>query len=281
MHGNISAAANVLNISQPAVSQAIKQLEKNLGTTLFVRKSKGVEFTFEGNILYSYVKQGYEQILLGQEKIFQMKNMEQGEVRIGASDMTLRYYLLDYLEEFHNKYPGINVFITNAPTPNTLKYLEEGKIDFGIISGPVEENSQLRLESVRKVHDIFIAGEKYSEYKEKVLELKNLEELPLVCLEPNTSTRKYMDNFLRENGVEVVPEFEIATSDMIVEFVAKNFGVGCVVSDFAEEFIKSGRVFQLNLSKEIPTRDFYLATNSRIPMTNAGKALYEMLINVI
>ena len=101
MLGGISHAAEELSISQPAVSQAIKQLEKALGTTLFVRTSKGVRFTSEGEVLFSYVKRGYEAITLGEKKLMEMMNLQHGEIRIGASDMTLRFYLLPFLEEFH------------------------------------------------------------------------------------------------------------------------------------------------------------------------------------
>ena len=156
--GSISGAANKLCISQPAVSQAVKQLETARGTSLFVRQSKGVTFTAEGEVLFSYIKQGYEYMLLGESKLKQLLDMDKGEVRIGASDMTLRYYLLNHLETFHGKYPNIKVSVTNAPTPETLQYLSEGKIDFGIVSGPVEAAEWLSVSPVKDIQDVFIAG---------------------------------------------------------------------------------------------------------------------------
>ena len=278
MAGSISGAANKLCISQPAVSQAVKQLEKLLGTSLFVRRSKGVVLTAEGEVLFSYIKQGYEYMLLGESKLKQLLDMDKGEVRIGASDMTLRYYLLNHLETFHGLYPNIKVSVTNAPTPETLRYLSEGKIDFGIVSGPVEEAQWLRVSPVKDIQDVFIAGSRFQKFRNKKMNLKQLEKLPIVCLEPNTSTRKYVDGFLRENGVVITPEFEIATSDMIVQFVLKNFGVGCVVKEFAQDFLKSGEIFELDFHKTIPARQICVATNEKMPMSNAGKHLYEMML---
>lgn len=276
--GSISGAANKLCISQPAVSQAVKQLETALGTNLFVRKSKGVTFTAEGEVLFSYIKQGYEYMLLGESKLKQLLDMDKGEVRIGASDMTLRYYLLNHLETFHGKYPNIKVSVTNAPTPETLQYLSEGKIDFGIVSGPVEAAEWLSVSPVKDIQDVFIAGSRFQKLCGKKLHFKQLEKLPVVCLEQNTSTRKYVDDFLRENGVVITPEFEIATSDMIVQFVLKNFGVGCVVKEFANDFLDSGKIFELRFHKEIPARQICVATNEKMPMSNAGKHLYEMML---
>ena len=110
------------------------------------------------------------------------------------------------------------------------------------------------------------------------MHFKQLEKLPVVCLEQNTSTRKYVDDFLRENGVVITPEFEIATSDMIVQFVLKNFGVGCVVKEFARDFLDSGEIFELRFHKEIPVRQICVAMNEKMPMSNAGKHLYEMML---
>lgn len=278
MAGSISGAANALCISQPAVSQAVKQLEKTLGISLFIRKSKGVTLTSEGEVLFSYVKQGYEYMLLGESKLKQLLDMDKGEVRIGASDMTLRYYLLNHLETFHKMYPRIKVSVTNAPTPETLKYLSAGKIDFGIISGPVEETAGLRVIPVKDIQDVFIGGSRFLGFRDKKINLKQLEKMPIVCLEPNTSTRKYVDGFLRENGVTITPEFEIATSDMIVQFVLKNFGVGCVVKEFAEDYLASGDIFELSFHKVIPARHICVATNEKMPMSSAGKHLYEIMV---
>ena len=206
---SITEAAKELNISQPAVSQSIHQLEKSLDCTLFQRTARGMKLTSEGNLLYRYVKRGYEQIDLGQQRLGQLLHLDAGEVRIGASDMTLRFFLLPYLEKFHELYPGIKVSVTNGPTPETLQYLSDDRIDFGVVSTP---------------------------------------------LEGRTSTRDYIEAFLAKENVEIHPEFELATSDMIVQFALRNLGVGCVVKDFAKEYLDSGILFELRFNKMIPKR---------------------------
>ena len=90
-HGSLTAAAQELCISQPAVSQAVRQLEKEAGTKLFFRTSKGVQLTREGELLYHYVKPGVEELLEGGKMLERMLNMDVGEVRIGARDMTLQF----------------------------------------------------------------------------------------------------------------------------------------------------------------------------------------------
>ena len=275
--GSFTASAKELSVSQSAVSQSVKQLETLLSAVLFKRTAKGVRLTAEGELLFSYVQKGYEQIETGEKMLSQMLNLELGEIRIGASDMTLRFYLLPFLEKFHESFPAIKVTVTNGPTPETLKFLKEGKIDFGVISTPFEKEDGLEAVEVKEIYDIFVAGRKFISYKNRTLDFKDLEKLPLIFLEGATSTRMYMDDFLRKNNVMVNPEFELATSDMVVQFAMRSLGVGCVVRDFAKEDLDSGLLFELRFNKMIPKRSFCVVTDKRSGLSAAAKKLIDIL----
>lgn len=275
--GSITAAANRLCVSQPAVSQTIRQLEAALGVTLFLRAQKGIRLTAEGQTLFQYVERGYETICQGEHILQSMLELERGEIHIGASDMTLKYYLLPYLEQFHEKYPGVKVNVTNGPTPETISKLREGIIDLCVVSGPLEETKEVSVRPVKQIRDVLIAGSRFASLKHQVLSWDKLQELPIICLEKGTSSRSYVDLFLKENGLELRPEFELATSDMIVQFVARNLGIGVVVASFAEEYIQSEEIFELKFDPPIPPRAFYVATNRKIPLSKAGKSLLELL----
>ncbi len=276
---SITGAAKKLCISQPAVSQAVKQLEQGLGIELFTRRAKGVSLTRAGTLLYSYVGNGYETILAGEQQLTKMMNLEYGEVRIGASDMTLQFYLLPYLERFHQLYPDIKVTVTNAPTPQTIDHLNQGRIDFGVVTKPIEVDSHFDVFMVRKIQDVFVAGDKFQEWKGRKLEYDILATLPLICLEGDTSTRRYVDSYLAKKDVEVTPEFELATSEMIVQFAKRNLGVGCVVKDFAQEYLDSGQLFQLEFKKKLPERDMCLIVDNRSTLSVAATKLRELLEN--
>lgn len=274
---SITGAAKKLCISQPAVSQAVKQLEQGLGIELFIRRAKGVSLTRAGTLLYSYVGNGYETILAGEEQLAKMMNLEYGEVRIGASDMTLQFYLLPYLERFHQLYPEIKVTVTNAPTPQTIDHLNQGRIDFGVVTKPLEVDDKYDVFTVRKIQDVFVAGDKFRELEGKRLTYAKLSELPLICLEGNTSTRRYVDQFLDKKQVTVTPEFELATSDMIVQFAKRNLGIGSVVRDFAIEQLASGELFELDFKDKLPAREMCLIVDKRSTMSVAAAKLKELL----
>ena len=275
--GSVTGAAAELSITQPAVSQSLKQLEHSLGVSLFTRASKGVRLTAEGEILYSYVSKGYEQISQGVEKLHQMQSLELGEVHIGASDMTLRFFLLPFLERFHEEYPEIKVVVSNGPTPETLDLLRDGRIDFGVVSAPFEETADISALPVREIEDVFVAGRRFISYKNKMLDFQELEEMPTIFLEGSTSTRRYIDDYLAGNGVILRPEFELATIDMIVQFALRNLGVGCVVRDFAAEHLEAGNLFELRFNKMIPKRSLCVVQSRRQKPSLAAGRLLEIL----
>ncbi|WP_029231635.1 LysR family transcriptional regulator [Butyrivibrio sp. VCB2006] len=275
--GSITLAAKELSISQPAVTQSIHQLERSLECTLFQRTSRGMKLTSEGDLLYRYVERGYEQIDLGIQRLRQIQHLGAGEVRIGASDMTLRFFLLPFLEKFHELYPGIKVTVTNGPTPETLQYLDDDKIDFGVISTPFAEKEGYNYFPVSNIEDTFVAGRRFIQYKNKTLDFSDLKKMPLILLEANSSTRNYINNFLSSHDVDIQPEFELSTSDMIVQFALRNLGVGCVVKDFAKEYLDSGMLFELRFNSLIPKRQICVITDETRPLSIAASRLLELI----
>jgi DNA-binding transcriptional LysR family regulator len=279
--GSITLAAEKLCISQPAVSQAVRQLEQSLDSQLFLRTSKGVRLTREGEFFYDYIKTGLDSIWHGENMLRRMKDLDTGEVRIGASDMTLQFYLLPYLERFHELHPGIKVTVSNGPTSETLRFLYEGKIDFGVVSTPFEARPEVTTTPVKEVENVFVAGDKFRYLQGKKLSYEILKELPCIFLEKNTSTRAFMDQFLAERGVEVEPEFELSTSDMIVQFAMRNLGIGCVMSGFAKVELERGNLMELKFQEEMPKRHFAIITDKKTPVSPAGKGLLQLMKNDI
>ena len=122
-----------------------------------------------------------------------------------------------------------------------------------------------------------MAGRRFIQYKNRMLDLQELEELPIIFLEGVTSTGTYMGDFLRHNGVRISPEFELATSDMIVQFALRSLGVGCVVRDFAQEYLENGRLFELRFNKIIPKRQICVVTEEKACQSRAAREFLAMI----
>lgn len=158
--GNISQAANTLFISQPAISKSISKLEEGLGSKLFYRTSKGVKLTDEGQLLYNYIKKAFDFINQGEDEIKRINELGIGQLKIGASTSLCKHILLDYLHDFIIEYPHIKVTIDCHSTLNTMKLLQEGQIDIGLIC---ETNipQGFVYNKLTDIHDIFVTNNSY------------------------------------------------------------------------------------------------------------------------
>ena len=274
--GSLTEAARRLFVSQPAVSADIAGLEAALGVCLFHRSRRGVQLTEAGRVLYEHVKSAFSLLSAGRERLRELSDLESGTLRIGASDMTLRFYLLDHIADFHRLYPGIRLTVTNAPTPRTLAALGEGAIDFGVVSGPLSAaGEELCLTPVRTVREIFIASPAHPLAGAAAVTREMLAEHPMLMLEGNTSTRAYLEGWLGRDFPP--PAIELATSDLLLEFVKRGLGIAPITEDFATAALASGEVVQLALCEEPPPRHFYLVHTSRFPLSAAARRMLDLL----
>ncbi len=270
--GSISSAAKKLYVSQPAVSSMIGNLEKELNTVLFFRTSRGITLTPEGALLFDFVKSAFSFLEAGENKLQEISNLSGGLLRIGASDMTLRFFLLKYIRQFNTAYPGVHLTVTNAPTPQTLEALKCGKIDLCVVSGPIAEDDALITIPVKTVEDIFVANADFFPPR-SALTFEELSEYPLIMLEKDTSTRRYTDKQMRafcEADRLPQPKIELATSDLVLEFAKQGIGIGCIVRDFAEDALKRGELYPLSLAHPFLPRSFYLTYLKNISLSSAA-----------
>ena len=248
---SFSKAAENLFMTQSAVSQAIKQLESSIDMILFKRTSKGVELTEAGNILYKYTSSAMELLETGLLKVEALKTLDEGELKIGASDTISTHFLLPRLEMFHKLYPSIKIKIINRVTSETIELLKNGKIDIAFGNLPIEDES-LEVIECMKVHDTFVAGNDYKDYKEKTFSHDDIAKLPLILLESKSNSRKYVDKVFLESGQALTPSIELGAHELLLQLAKINLGVSCVVREFSQEYLKNNFVFELKQKNPIP-----------------------------
>ena len=253
-NGNITQAANELMISQPAVSKAIKVLERDLDTQLFNRKKDGVSLNNAGEILYKKIEQAMELIVSAEEDLTSLNNMEKGNLNIGAGNTIMQRYLMPYINEFHKLYPHINVKVHTLFTPELIKKAQVGLIDIVFTHLPNEIPNNFDIINIKKLHDIFVVN-KESIYKDKKISKKDLEKLPLILLPLNASNRKNFDKFCQSNDIIIHPLMEIG-NDLIVEDCAlSGLGVGLVVKEYVQSKLDSKELFELNTNFDFGEKD--------------------------
>lgn len=275
---SFSKAAKDLYMTQPAVSQAIMQLEKELDIRLFNRTPKGVSLTHEGSILIEYANSAINLLNVGEEKILEFKNLMAGELKIGVGDTISRYFLLPYLEEFHNKFPKIKFKILNGTTFELCSLLKSGEVDIAICNFPLDDPA-LELRSCIEIHDIFVCGEKYKDLLTKPLGLDEVVKLPLLLLDPKSNSRKYVEDYMSTKGIKISPEFELGSHHLLLEFAKINLGIACVTKEFSEEYLNSGLLFEVPLMEEIPKRDVGVCYLKSVPLSPASTKFVEIIEN--
>lgn len=276
---SFSKASKELYMTQPAVSQAIMQLERELDVRLFNRTPKGVSLTNEGNLLFEYVNSAINLINAGEEKILEFKDLTVGELKIGVGDTISKYFLLPYLEFFHNRYPNIKFKIINGTTLELCALIKSGEINIAICNFPIDDNS-LELRPCREVRDIFVCGEKYKDLSTEKISLEEMVKYPLIFLEPNSNSRKYVEKFMISKGIKISPEFELGSFDLLLEFAKINLGLACVVKEFSMDYLEKGLLYEVNVLEEIPSRSIGVCYLKDVPLSLASAKFVEILSSV-
>jgi len=271
--GNISRAANELYISQPAISKAIKKLEDSLSVSLFYRNSRGVTLTDEGALLYEQVQIAFEAIDKGEEVVKRIKQLGIGSLRIGVSTTLCKYLLLSYLKEFVEKFPHMKITIQCQSTFDTVKLLEEGKIDIGLIGKP-EHLKHLVFYPITSIQDTFVTTKAYYENLKVRSGLDNIDvfrEGNIMLLNEKNITRRYIEEYFKSEEIQVHQILEVSNMDLLIEFAKIGIGIACVIKEFVKEELADGFLMELPMQKAIPKREVGFAYRSTGLKTKAMK----------
>jgi len=275
-NNSFSSAAKDLYMTQPAVSQAMMQLENELGTRLFNRTPKGVTLTTEGSLLFEYTNSALGLLDAGEEKLLEFKNLTTGQLKIGVGDTISRFFLMPYLEAFHTMYPNIKLQMLNGTTSEICNFIKSGEVDIGFCNFPIED-STLQLTVCTDIQDIFVCGEKYKTLSSKSLSYEDLLKFPLIFLEKKSNSRKYVEDYLFARGVHIEPEFGLGSHDLVLEFARSNLGIACVTKEFSKDYLQRGLLYELTLRESIPTRSIGMCYLKSVPLSRAAMKFVEII----
>ena len=262
--GNLTRAAERLYISQPAVSITIKKLEESLGTTLFLRKPRGVVLTENGRLLYDGVKQALNMLSDTESNLKHIEN--NGRLRIAASNVLCKYLLMPYLQKFTEKYPFTDVSITCTSSANAHKMLEECKIDVALMAKP-DNISGLEYYPLGEIQDTFVCTPSYLK-RLNCNSFEIFERGNIMLLNKDNVSRMHINNYYAENNINPTHILEVNDMDMLIEFAKIGIGVSCVVKQFVKNELSNGSLIEINLPNAIPPRETGFLYNQNIQPFN-------------
>lgn len=278
---NITKAANVLMISQPAISKAIKSLEDQLGGQLFIRTKRGVILTDEGKEFYNYISQAMEYIFNAEHRFTDLINLNTGTIKIGISATLTKEFLLPYLEKFHEQYPKIDIQIVTSLSSDLIPKLKNGLIDI-IVLNLLEDNDldhDLNIIKCKEVQDCFVVNKTYRHLLDKELSFEDLNNYPLILQNKGSNTRIFLDNLANGYNVTLKPNVELTSYSLVEEFAKIGLGIGYVTKEYIQKEISNQELFVLNIKETIPKRYLGIITSKTHLPSFSAKKLIEIILN--
>ena len=264
---SFSEASKKLYISQSAVSQSIKTLESRLSRTLFIRSTKRVRLTAEGEILLRHIEPAVSLIRRGEARLLDSASTG-GQLRIGASDTICRYFLVPYIERFHQAFPGVHIKVINATSIQCTELLRNGQADFIVVNHPNAYLNHLwSIRSIKQFQDVFVANQSFAHLKNKRLSLAELSEYPLLMLNKKSTTSEFLHSMFQRHALELVPEAELSSNDLLIDLARIGLGIA-----FVPDYCLPGQpdtLFIVKTRETLPARELAVVYNRKLPVSPA------------
>ncbi|HIR00407.1 MAG TPA: LysR family transcriptional regulator [Candidatus Scybalocola faecavium] len=274
---SFSEASKQLYISQSAVSQSIKSLETKLNQHLFIRSTKKVKLTPEGEMLFKHVEPAVNLIIRGENQILDANTLNGGQLRIGASDTICRYFLIPYLKEFHAHFPNVHIKVTNQTSARCVDLLDNGQVDLIVANYPNPRmNTVSNVRQVREFKDIFIANAQHFSYlKDKALRLEELLAYPILMLDKQSMTSEFLHSLFQQKQLDLVPEIELSSNDLLIDLARIGLGIAFVPDFCLPE--NDPDLFCIQTTDILPSRHLVVGYNDQVPISEAAKYFIESL----
>ena len=227
---SISRTANKLYVSQPAISYSLKELENQLGYTLFYRNSKGIEPTLEAKELYSYISTAFNILNDAEEHIKNLNSLNIGCIRIGTPSHIGIFYLSSYIADFRKIYPGIKFEIICKSTSDMVDMLETRKLDLIIDTLPINSKKDVCKVTLAKLQNCF-AYNKNVMKDVSITKVEDLSNYPLILPSATSSIRLKLDEYMESQNTKLMPILESWTTEMMIEMVRRGVGIGYFIKN--------------------------------------------------
>jgi LysR family transcriptional regulator, transcriptional activator of the cysJI operon len=257
---SFSRAAQAKHMTQSAMSRLIKNLESELGVTLFHRKGKAAVPTSEGKLFYAHAKKILEEYSRMEQNISAASHAVKSTLRLGASKTPAVYLLPQVIYEFSKAHPDSRIDLSVCETATVVRDLRDGRIDVGIIDGIVGDQA-ITADSIAEDEIVVIASENHPLTKKKNVTLEELTAEPFILPDRESGMREVIEAFFREAGIDekhIKVRMVLGSPDIIVRMVRAGLGIAFTSKWAAFTEVKEGTVKLLKIPGKKMKRHFFL-----------------------
>lgn len=260
--GSFSGAAERLLMSQPAVSQHMKELEAMLGVQLFRRGRRGVTLTAEGRTLLDYAQRIFALAAEAESAVLNVVNLAGGQINLGATPGVSAYLLPDWIRDFHERYPQVVITAQTATTPAIAAQLAARLLDLGFVEGDLEASDSARLEAeiLCEVPQYVLVGPKHPFWTCASVNLRELDGQAFVMRQAGSQSRLWLDQVLEAHGARPRIAAELDNPEAIKRSVIGGATIGVLPAYAVRAELQSG------LLRALPTD---------VPLARALRAVWD------
>lgn len=239
--GGFTRAAQALRLSQPAVSKAVRELERQTGVPLFERAGRATRLTGPGEALFARARELFAVERSAEEELRALRGLSGGVLRVGASTTVATYLLFPYLARFREANPGVELRVASANTRAIARALLERRLDVALVEGPVR-HARIEVVPWREDELVLITPPTHRLAAKRSIELRALSGEPLIVREPGSGTRRVAERALAAHDVSPSVTLQLGSTEAIKQAVAAGLGVAFVSRFAVEEQVKLGRI---------------------------------------
>ncbi len=275
-HGGFTKAAAALNLSQPAISKSLNELERQLHLSLIDRTGRSIVLTSAGQALYARARELFGVERAAEQELRELRGLKRGRLRVGASTTVGTYMLPAVLGRFHLRHPKVRIQLTIANTRSVLRLLLESRVDVALVEGPVSD-ARVVVRPWRDDELVVIAPPDHPLVGRRAVAAQALADLPFLVREPGSGTRTVGARALAVHGVRLTNTMRVGSIEAIKHAVAAGLGLAIVSRAAAADQLALGTLATVQVDGlEIRRTLTELRMRGRVP-TGAAKELEQLL----
>lgn len=274
---SMSAAAAFLGSNQPNVSRTMTNLEAALGCKLMNRGHQGIELTAEGECFYQRLSVAMREIRRAETDVERMKNLEEGLIRIGVSEIAMQGILLPALPAYRKRYPGIQIRLQSGSTPDVLEALRSGAIELAVVTTSDRPGSDLTEQFRMECQDVIVFGKQYASELSTVRSVQDLTRFPLISLGDHSQSLPFFNTWAAKWGIQFHPELEVSSTEQILPLVRQGLGFSILPDFMTKAAVEQTDVIIAEIRESLPIRHLSALSLAGANISMAAESMIHML----